>query len=55
MLTLILNSMEGPMQLVLAKQPNAAGNSLGIADSMCWEPQGQGAETLIPNIEKLLV
>ena len=54
MLTLILNSMEGPMQLVLAKQANAAGNSLCIADSMCWEPQGQGAETLIPNIEKFL-
>ena len=54
MLTLILNSMEGPIQLALAKQTLSPGNTPGIADSMCWEPQGQGADTLIPNLEKLL-
>lgn len=56
MITLILNSMEGPIQLILAQskpETTELGN-MAIMDSMCWEPQGQGAETLIPNLSTLL-
>lgn len=60
MVTLILNCMEGPVQLILARpapaqnnQPDADG-ALAIVDAVCWEPEGQGAETLVPNLSDLL-
>ncbi len=82
-LTLIINSMEGPLQLVLARtgqaQPRSgeaddrpparetapagghfttpgatAGQAWEIVAALCWEPDGQGAETLIPNLAALL-
>lgn len=53
MITLVLNSMEGPIQLILARsEPGSTG--LSMLDNICWEPQGQGAETLIPNLSTLL-
>ena len=69
--TIIINSMEGPLQLLLADlsaigekntsmekaQPSAIPGSThlsAIIASLCWEPDGQGAETLIPNLAELL-
>ncbi|MBQ4132392.1 MAG: tRNA (adenosine(37)-N6)-threonylcarbamoyltransferase complex dimerization subunit type 1 TsaB [Desulfovibrionaceae bacterium] len=75
MVTIIINSMEGPLQLLLARTAEnrsfqscasvcaEGGNALEYAfrttasaliDSLCWEPDGQGAETLIPNLAELL-
>lgn len=71
MITLILNSMEGPLQLLLAEnsrqdyqdcpdyqdcQPGQQGQNtkLELKAMREWEPQGQGAETLIPNLAALL-
>lgn len=52
MITVILNSMEGPLQLMLAKAD--ANKDLMLIDQNIWEPGGQGAETLIPNLSALL-
>lgn len=57
MLTLILNSMEGPLQAILAapSQDGATNSS-----SLChvaggvWQAPGQGAETLVPELANLL-
>ena len=53
MITLILNSMEGPLQLLLAEN-NSQSEKLSLKAVKEWEPQGQGAETLIPNLAALL-
>ena len=53
MITLILNSMEGPLQLLLAEN-DSQGENLKLKAYQEWEPQGQGAETLIPNLAALL-
>ena len=54
MITLILNSTEGPLQLLLAENNHPANGKLNLKCAQTWEPQGQGAETLIPNLAAML-
>ncbi len=54
MLTLILNSMEGPLQLILAIQDSPGSANLRPLAQKNWEARGQGVESLIPALKDIL-